>query len=410
MDTTQNPSSETPRPFNIVVCCNGTGNQVERDSSNVLKLFRIVHQDDDQRVFYDQGVGTIGFSSSWAPWRQKALEVLGLATAWGLDENILEAYRFVCTHYRPEARLYLFGFSRGAYTVRALAGLIHHVGLLHPDQLNLAGAALTAFKRGSEGALEEGWGFRRMARARPAPIHFLGCWDTVASVIVPWRYGPFPGLRQLPYTRTNPSVRHFRHAMAIDERRRMFRLNGWVEPQQHLPRPLAPPEERVPQDIKQVWFAGVHSDIGGGYREAESGLAKLPLAWMIDEATACGLRVRDGRRRALVDGRGSASAAGRYVAPDPSADQHDSLTWGWWPLEVIPKWAGLREWVDRRVVLGCYLPMAEPRFINPVASGSLGARLHRSVVERMKGRRDYRPINLPSTDPANLQSLFIIEP
>ncbi len=121
-------------------------------------------------------------------------------------------------------------------------------------------------------------------------IRFMGCWDTVSSVIVPrpdrWY---IPSLEKLPYTITNPCVQAFRHAMAIDERRRMFRLLPWQENQKFKTNPFVKDTAAADQDIKQLWFSGVHSDIGGGYPEKESGAAKLSLKWMVEEAEAHGI-------------------------------------------------------------------------------------------------------------------------
>ena len=126
---------------NIVVCCDGTGNQVEGNLSNVLKLFRILRKNADQRVYYNPGIGTIGTNDEWTKLTQNTKSVFELATGYGLDDEILGAYRFVAQNYERDDSLFLFGFSRGAYTVRALAGFIHMVGLLAPDQLNIANYA-----------------------------------------------------------------------------------------------------------------------------------------------------------------------------------------------------------------------------------------------------------------------------
>jgi uncharacterized protein (DUF2235 family) len=231
--------------------------------------------------------------------------VFGLATGAGLDDNIIDAYRFLAEVWEPGDRIFLFGFSRGAYTVRALAGFIHMVGLIRPEQINIADYALTAYKRASaQKKFQIAWDFGRVTAARRVTIHFVGVWDTVASMIVPRPDRLYlPSLRTLPYTRTNPSVRVFRHAMAIDEKRRMFRLNKWVDPQPFIADPFIQPPASVPQDIDQLWFAGVHSDVGGGYPEAESGLSKFPLIWMIDEAVKHGLRID----KAMFDHLGTAS-------------------------------------------------------------------------------------------------------
>src|ERR1700730_6283444 len=289
---------------NIVVLCDGTGNQIERNLSNVLKLFRIAIKNDKQRVYYNAGIGTIGSSDAWTRYRQNAKSVFELATGYGLDADILGGYNFVCRHYEDGDAIFLFGFSRGAYTVRAVSGMIHMIGLLPIDQLNIADYALRSYKRASDnGDLGIAWHFSKIAGCREARIRFLGVWDTVASVLVPRRDRLVPQLLTLPHTRRNPSVEVFRHAIAIDERRRMIRLNRWIEPQPFVKNPFdraAPPTQ---QDIKQVWFAGVHADIGGGYPEEESGLAKFPLDWMIREAVEKGLKINAAVRRHIGLGR-----------------------------------------------------------------------------------------------------------
>src|SRR4051812_43667411 len=121
------------RRRNLIVCCDGTSNEIDANLTNVLKLYRILEKDEEQRVFYDPGVGTIAQLATWGRLKQKLVEVLGLATGYGLDDNILDAYRWLCINYRAGDQLFLFGFSRGAYTVRALAGLMNMIGLLTAD-------------------------------------------------------------------------------------------------------------------------------------------------------------------------------------------------------------------------------------------------------------------------------------
>jgi uncharacterized protein (DUF2235 family) len=267
------------------------------------------------------------------------------------------------------------------------------IGLLPPDQLNIAGYALRSYKQASdEGDFSVAWHFSKVAGCRDATIKFVGVWDTVASVMVPRGDRIVPQLLTLPYTRRNPSVEVFRHAMSIDERRRMFRLNRWLDPQPYVRNPFDKSAAPVPQDIKQVWFAGCHADVGGGYPEAESGLAKFPLKWMIEEASACGLRISAATRNYIVLGRPRAGAKSPFVKPDAAADPHDSLTWGWRPLEWIPKRAKWREW-PRREVLGWYLPSGEPRLVENVDPLPL---IHQSVVDRMK-LTPYLPANLPKS-------------
>jgi uncharacterized protein (DUF2235 family) len=393
-------------PTNIVICCDGTSNEIEGNLSNVLKLYRIARRDQEQRIYYDPGIGTIGQRDEWSRLKQNAKTVFGLLTGYGLDTNILNAYRFLAHQFEPHDDIYLFGFSRGAYTVRALAGFLYLIGLLHPDQLNIAGYALAAYKRASEqDDFGIAWRFRRIVNARAVTIKFLGVWHTVASVLVPRKDRLYvPSLLTLPYTRTNPSVRIFRHAAAIDERRRMFRLNRWAEPQEFVPNLFAKPDVPLQQDIKQVWFAGAHADIGGGYPEAQSALSKFPLDWMIREARVAGLRVDTVMCNHLVLGHERKGSTQVYVAPDPNGCLHDSMTVGWQLLELFPKRVKWREWPEGRSVAGWYLPKAEPRLI------AQGARIHWSVIARKKVDTRYRPPNLPmefsieGTDDTNLNS------
>ncbi len=293
---------------NIVVCCDGTGNEISENISNVLKLYRVLRKsgktEPRQVAFYDPGVGTLSLPNPWIKFKQDFAAILGLATGYGLDQHVLNAYQFLIEEYEEGDNIYLFGFSRGAHTVRVLAGLVHKIGLLRPEQRNLSEAALAAYKQSKEkgsadmetalsddgqpeifDANDRGSQFARIVSPRWPTIKFLGVWDTVASVIVPRpdRFYTF-SLQTLPYTQHNPSVKVFRQAIAIDERRRMFRLSQWDDPQNSMNNRFSKTNNSEPQDIKQVWFSGVHADVGGGYPEAESGLSKFPLIWMIEEA------------------------------------------------------------------------------------------------------------------------------
>jgi uncharacterized protein (DUF2235 family) len=385
---------------NIVVCCDGTGNEIEANLSNVLKLFRILRKHEKQIVFYDPGVGTISTSDPWSRLKSDALGVWGLLTGYGLDENVLDAYRFLVETYSDGDRVYLFGFSRGAYTIRVLAGFLRLIGLLPRPQKNLSGYALTAYKRAAEkDDFEIAWHFERIASTRRVPIKFMGVWDTVSSVIVPRPDRLYlPSLELLPYTRTNSYVEVFRQAIAIDERRRMFRINRWSEPQDYKPNPFDKGEAKQ-QDIKQVWFAGVHADIGGGYPETESGPAKYPLQWMIDEAVLHGLQINSSIYRHLVLGHARRGGTRSYAAPSVTTKVHDSMSWGWLLLEGIAKRAKWRDWPRRRSLIGWYLPLCEPRRIDD------GARVHYSVFRRIEADPTYRPVNLPSKEKVRVEEI-----
>jgi uncharacterized protein (DUF2235 family) len=405
---------------NIIICCDGTGNEISENISNVLKLYRCLRKTDKttphQVVFYDPGVGTLSRPNPWHKLKQDFSAILGLATGYGLDDKVLQSYLFLVRNYQEGDQIYLFGFSRGAYTVRVLAGLIHKVGLISPEQANLAGSGLTSYKQIStddepapgtalqaltdagdaEGPLpatrdDQAAQFARILSARWPTIRFVGVWDTVASVIVP-RPDRFywPSLEELAYTLHNPSVQTFRQAMSIDERRCMFRLKKWDQPQTFMHNRFNDAKAE-PQDHLQVWFAGVHSDIGGGYPELQSAMSKYPLLWMIDEAVKCGLAVNPATVNQLAWGVHRKGSPFQYVEPDfrGKDDLHDSLTGAWCILEFIPKLAKYKEWPRRHAHFGFYIPDAEPRLIPD------DALIHESVVKRMEAIPSYRPVNFP---------------
>ena len=403
---------------NIIICCDGTGNEISENISNVLKLYRCLRKTEKtsprQLVFYDPGVGTLERPDPWHKLKQDFNAILGLATGYGLDDNVLAAYALLVHTYQAGDQIYLFGFSRGAYTVRVLAGLIHKVGLITPEQVNLAGSGLIAYKQFSsdeapklraslksladvataedtlpQSAFDNAAQFARITSTRWPTIRFVGVWDTVASVIVP-RADRFywPSLEELAFTIVNPSVQTFRQAISIDERRCMFRLKKWDDPQTFKHNRFNDAHAE-PQDILQVWFAGVHADIGGGYPEKQSGLSKYPLLWMIDEATKCGLHVNQATVNQLAWGIQRKGSPFSYVAPDVRGDLHTSLSGAWWLLEFLPKSAKYREWPERQVYFSWYIPDGEPRLIPD------GAVIHESALKRMDALPAYRPVNLP---------------
>ena len=308
-------------PKSIIICCDGTGNEIKENQSNVLKFYRILQKDAKQVAFYDTGIGTISNSGAWSTLKTKAKGVFGLMTGFGLDRNVMDAYRFLAENYEVGDQVYLFGFSRGAHTVRVLAGLVHLVGVLKPHQVHLINYALTAYKQASlKDDFSIAWRVQEVLETPRVTIRFMGCWDTVASVIVPRRDRFYiPSLEELPFVKENPSVQVFRHALAVDEKRRMFRVSEWAEPQLFKTVPYLKDEQADPQDIKQVWFSGVHSDIGGGYPETESGAAKLPLKWMMEEAAEHGLVFRKRLPKHLVLGQNPKNSTRNYVAPSSTA-------------------------------------------------------------------------------------------
>ncbi len=385
----------------IVILLDGTSNQISRKRSNVLRLYGTLKKTPEQVVYYDPGVGTFGADNAWSTSRRWLVELFGQATGYGLDENVMEAYRFLCTHYqhgekgadgtRDSDRIWLFGFSRGAYSARVLAGFLHAFGLIAPEQFNLLHYAYRAYKSIGEGASDAAESAEVFAEIRmherilnptKPKIRCLGLFDTVASVIEPGRF--WPRVRSHAFTSNNPSVMAVRQALAIDERRAMFRPKLWGEDRVFLLNPFRP-EDSQPQDVKERWFAGVHGDIGGGYPEPESGLGKLTLEWMIEETRAMGLAYSTRTINSIVLGEGQS----KYSRPDPLAPMHVSLKSGWWLLECIPGRTPKGAFPQGRQFCGLTFPLGAARTIPQSASIAL------SVTARMDADPDYRPHNLP---------------
>lgn len=228
-----------------------------------------------QVAYYHTGVGTdAGFYDKW----------IGGALGWGLSNDIQEAYRFVANNYVPGDRLYIFGFSRGAVAARSLVGFIGAVGLLDKKRLAWLPEAYKVYRtppdqrRNSKyrRTLEE----RKLERLTDIPIHFVGVWDTVGAL-----GSPTPLLNRLSKrwvgfhdTGLGKDVKHAYHALAADERRRPFKPDLWT---------TMGDEEQI---VEQVWFAGVHSNVGGSYKNTV--LSNITLKWMVQRAEECGLEFR----------------------------------------------------------------------------------------------------------------------
>ena len=171
-----------------MICCDGTSNEAGGGSgpTNVVRMFQCLAKNDRQLVYYHPGVGTNGVLDLWRRRGDRIRALVEQATGYGLDMHAIAIYRFICQNHVAGDRISLFGFSRGAYTARVVAGLLHQVGLLRPEQADLAAFALKAFKLSSDvGDLAVGWRFAREVGARPVPIHLLGLSDTVGSIIAP---------------------------------------------------------------------------------------------------------------------------------------------------------------------------------------------------------------------------------
>lgn len=328
-------------PKNIVVCCDGTANEFTRNHTNVPKLFLTLVKDPAVQVtYYHPGVGTMAPPGFLTKAGARLAEIAGLAFGYGLSNDIRDAYIFIANHYEPDDRLFLFGFSRGAYTVRAVTGLLHMYGLiprgnepLVPYVVRMMWKIHSLQKRGRADtphpSIREYFRLAREFKAtysRVCKPHFVGVWDTVSSV------GWFANPLSLPYTANNPDIAIARHAVSIDECRAFFRTNLWHPAQE---------TRSGPKDLLQVWFPGVHCDVGGGYPEPESGLSKLALKWMIEEAKAAGLLVEEDKVELVLGRQGRG-----FVPPDPDGKLHESLTRAWYLAEYVPKpyWNGRTTW------------------------------------------------------------------
>ena len=266
----------------IVICADGTWNRPEQDlkkdfPTNVLRIARSIkpftRQGIPQQVFYDWGIGSYYDA------------IIGGATGRGINKNIMDNYRYIVQNYKPGDEIYLFGFSRGAYTVRCLSGLINNCGILKRENARFIQQAFDLYKK--KGKRHKPGGqiskdFREEYSHRSRKIKFIGVWDTVGSLGIPFSFlGLLDDSDQFYDTEIGANVEIARHAMAIDERRTDFIPTIW--------------DHKTGLDLKQVWFAGVHGDIGGSYKPDSNGelLSDIPLEWMIEEAHDAGLRVEN---------------------------------------------------------------------------------------------------------------------
>ncbi|KAK0488038.1 hypothetical protein EDD18DRAFT_1081975, partial [Armillaria luteobubalina] len=286
---------------NLVVYLDGTGNQFgHRSNTNVVELHnRILKDDPDvpQLTFYSSGIGTYvpPSSPSLAHW----LHNFDKAFAWGFKLLIEEAYGWIADHYQPGDRLFLFGFSRGAYQVRALAGMIEKVRI--PLLLY---TAFHIYQRNSAQSPEALVSDFKLMLARAVKVHFVGVWDIVSSV----------GISRtplLPLTTTAFYLCSIRHALVLDGRRVKF-LPEYLAGDQ--PSPIGSGHYEEPPDAKEVWFPGSHSD-----------MYALPLLWMENEAGAARLKLEP--RRGGLEWRW-----GDHHPDKPK----NTLSWLWWPLEFLP--------------------------------------------------------------------------
>jgi uncharacterized protein (DUF2235 family) len=351
---------------NIVICCDGTGNEFGEQNSNVVKLYKTLVCNAAQIAYYHPGVGTMGARNALSRIGKWWTRVIGLAFGYGISENVADAYQFLMREFEPGDYVYVFGFSRGAYTARALCGMLHIVGLLSEGNEGLIPYAVRMIKR-KEIDFKIAADFKKTF-SRECKPHFMGVWDTVSSV--GWIYDSV----HFPFTKAtnNPDLQVVRHAVSIDEHRAFFRQNLFGAP------------NGPQQDVKEVWFAGVHSDVGGSYPESESQLSQIALRWMLCEGELAGLTIDPHRKADILGGKLP------YIAPDPATkNQHKSLYGRWWIAELWPKV------IHAQTVQGTWSRsirwnLARGRWISP------DSLVHESVEQRLTtASPPYKPRNLP---------------
>ncbi|KAJ6596221.1 hypothetical protein DFH09DRAFT_1024082, partial [Mycena vulgaris] len=363
---------------NLIVSIDGTSNQFGDHNTNVVELHsRILDPSAEQLTYYSCGIGTYvpRRAKTFKYWRQRFDNAVDLAIAWNFETIVIKAYRWLCDQYRPGDKIFLFGFSRGAYQVRTLAGMIEKVGLVNTGNQELIPFAFEIYTERLKGKeTDEGPIIAPRFKetfARTVKVHFVGAWDTVSSVGLVHQ-------KSLPLTSSAEHICIFRHALALDERRVKFlpeyldggnshssSANGlarkasmmvgaemspkqmsargteqsWVshesktEPKsrratdvQFSSAPPAAPTSRKVTNTKEVWFAGTHSDIGGGLKSnLDLNLSSVPLLWMENEAASAGLRLRPRK------------TGGGWNWNDLRNDKtHESLNMFWRPIEVLP--------------------------------------------------------------------------
>ena len=264
----------------LVVCCDGTWNKPDAETiTNVEKIARTVQTDPSaaggayQLVYYVSGVGAGSYEAD---------RILGGAFGFGLFHNVIASYRFLAQNYEPGDEIFIIGFSRGAYTARSVAGMVGRVGLL--TKLSLVEerlpTAVALYQRTAlpSGVLGEGVEEFRHDHCHPANVDFLGVFDTVGALGVPGFMRLAPRFHDV---QLSAQVLRARHALAIDETRLKFAPTFWEAPEDAAAGATEDPR------VKQVWFEGAHSDVGGGYDK--TGLSDTSLYWMVREAHDAGL-------------------------------------------------------------------------------------------------------------------------
>ncbi|KAH8119720.1 hypothetical protein DFH11DRAFT_1500290 [Phellopilus nigrolimitatus] len=326
----------------LVLCFDGTGDQFDNDNSNVVQFCSLLKKGDNkqQMVYYQAGIGTYTIPQIATPIASKVRKTLDMMLGSSLHHHVMGGYEFLMENFREGDRICIFGFSRGAYTARALAGMIEKVGLLPAGNHQQVPFAYKMYMKDDKKGWQQSVLFKQ-AFSMDVDIEFVGVWDTVDSV------GIFP--RHVPFTKNNTCVKTFRHAIALDEHRVKFKANLYdkiiTQEAQNADFAYTPFSQRKANwkkrfsrkqkdkedarmhelelnhnhskrrddnynegsklqdkytdkskqtDVLEVWFSGCHTDVGGGSvtNDTQNSLARIPLRWMIRQCflTECGIQ------------------------------------------------------------------------------------------------------------------------
>jgi uncharacterized protein (DUF2235 family) len=289
----------------IAFCADGTWDG-SSNNTNVYKLFKSIATSAGQVPYYDDGVGADGTPIE---------KLLGGAVGAGLFQKIKDGYSKIAQAYEAADQLFLFGFSRGAFTARSLAGMIAICGLPTQDfDDNLIETAFQAYRSRDSGQRAQLLSTLGKYGMYDAKLTMVGVWDTVGSLGIPALFGGVdPLIDGFLDTSLHPDVLNAYQALAIDERRAEFPPTLWTS-------------QGPGQTMEQVWFCGVHCDVGGGYAADKSGtaLSDITLGWMMAKAAALGLTIDPG-------------VQAKYALPIDPEYALDQLHESWNPVWGFPR-------------------------------------------------------------------------
>lgn len=329
---------------NIFICTDGTWNSTDQTDrgelapTNVAKMARMLESKGNQLVYYDRGVGTDNLLDKYT----------GGAFGHGLFDNVKQSYRFLVENYQDGDHIIIFGFSRGAYTARSLAGLVTKVGILRKKYIADIDSAHHFYKKPKiEKKVLEQYSDNFCHPSKD--VLFLGVWDTVGALGIPLRTLNWITSWRFKFldNKLSPDIKNAYHAIAIDEKRRPFQPSLWKKDD------ISPG-----QNVEQRWFAGVHSNIGGGYQD--TGLSDITLIWMITNL-----------KKVIPNLSLDNNYLAKNIKPDHCGELRNPLTWGY-PVSMI-----------------------KPNVRNPLSSKIVNEVIDESVKDRIDcAACEYKPENI----------------